>query len=161
MKSIEERFWSLVSIGNDDECWPWIGHRVHGYGRIRIDSDDKRALAHRLSWEFANGRNPGKLNVLHRCDNPPCVNPSHLFLGTQRDNIDDMLRKRRQPHGVRHWSARLSTDQVAEIRRRRAAGERTIDLAAEFGIDRSHVSNIASGRKRRIESESIKEIERI
>jgi hypothetical protein len=90
-----ERFWEKVHVGAPDECWPWIAHRnVDGYGMFRFEGDAQMGRAHVASWRIANG-DTGGLFVLHHCDNPPCCNPAHLFLGTQQENIQDMHHKGR------------------------------------------------------------------
>lgn len=106
------RFWSLVATATRQECWPWQGQRNnHGYGRFQVRTDRpesgrprriayERTYAHRQAYELVFGPIPEGLRVLHRCDNPPCCNPAHLFLGTQRDNVMDMWRKGRHP-----WTA--------------------------------------------------------
>lgn len=97
---LADRFWPRVDTsGGPDACWEWTrGRDPHGYGRFATPNSD---LAHRASWELHNGPIPAGLNVLHHCDNPPCVNPRHLFLGTQKDNVDDMVAKgrARKPRG--------------------------------------------------------------
>lgn len=92
---VSARFWSKVEQIPFHSCWEWVGHKdKDGYGRVRINKVDHRS--HRVSWEWANGR---KLRVdelvCHKCDNPSCVNPAHLFVGTARDNTQDMIRKGR------------------------------------------------------------------
>ena len=112
-KTLSVRFWDKVdtSAGMFD-CWVWMGSRnPDGYGNISIQNKSKSA--HRISWEIHNGRIPKGLHVLHRCDNPPCVNPSHLFLGTNADNVADMNAKGRQRPGL---PRKLTPDQVREIR---------------------------------------------
>jgi DNA-binding CsgD family transcriptional regulator len=88
-----ERFWRKVRKG--EECWEWTGFRVPplGYGRFRLN--DEQTWAHRVSWELTFGPIPEGLQVCHRCDNPPCVRPDHLFLGTPLDNVRDMIGKGR------------------------------------------------------------------
>ena len=92
-----KRFWSKVK--KTDACWLWTGTINHKYGAIRIAYRAWRA--HRVAWVIANGNIPKGMNVLHRCDNPPCVNPKHLFLGSQRDNLIDCIRKGRNPYVLR------------------------------------------------------------
>lgn len=90
---VESRFWSKVKRGQ--ECWEWQAALFKtGYGKFNLNG--KTVKSHRLSWELANGEIPSGLFVLHRCDNRLCVNPSHLFLGTNQDNTDDMWSKGRQ-----------------------------------------------------------------
>lgn len=90
-------FWSKITITADpDQCWPWQGPTQNGYG-VRGTNKGKRKwkFAHRLSYFLVYGKDPGDLKVLHKCDNPPCCNPNHLFLGTQLENIQDRVNKGR------------------------------------------------------------------
>lgn len=94
------RFWESVEKGPGDACWEWTGHANRsGYGRVTRRGRD--LFAHRYSWELANGPIPDGLIVCHRCDNPPCVRPEHLFLGTHSDNMRDAQRKGRRPTAAR------------------------------------------------------------
>ncbi len=129
-----------------DECWLWTGRLQNRtnpehepYGMYKRRCSKKHGLAHRLSWELHHGAVPVGLCVLHRCDVRLCVNPAHLFLGTVKDNQQDMTRKGR---GV----AKLSESDVREIKRRLAGGERLKPLAIEFGVMPSAISHVRTGR---------------
>jgi len=107
------RFWSHVATGTGDECWPWLGMRhSDGYGRFSLRSDRRepdrpervayeRAYAHRLAYELVYGPVPDGLEVLHRCDNPCCCSPYHLWVGTKGDNLRDAWQKGRRKAGRR------------------------------------------------------------
>src|SRR5262245_56068801 len=117
--TVEERFWRKVERGDASVCWPWKAARSSGYGVLRVAGRNIRA--NRLAWELTHGPVPPGLWVLHRCDNPPCCNPAHLFLGSNEDNVRDMQSKgRARPplprRGATHPMAKLTLDQVAEIR---------------------------------------------
>lgn len=100
-RPVAERFWRHVDKLGPNGCWVWTGYRdAKGYGSF--NSGSRGELAHRFSYRLANGALSSELpNVLHRCDNPPCVNPAHLFAGTQLDNIRDAVQKGRLHNGQR------------------------------------------------------------
>jgi len=129
-------------------CWVWTHGRFQfGHGRIKILGCDLKA--HRISWELHNGPIPEGLFVLHSCDNPPCINPEHLFLGTQQDNIDDMRAKGRQPNtkGKANGAARLSEEQVMQIKTLLREGFYTHEeIGAGFEVNRATISQIARGK---------------
>lgn len=92
-QTTEEQFWTQVDMRGQDECWIWKNGRSHGYGCVRWYG--RHAQAHRLAWELTNGAIPEGMCVCHHCDNPPCCNPAHLFVGTIRDNNMDAMDKGR------------------------------------------------------------------
>ncbi len=111
----EERFWKHVDKKSNNECWNWISsYDTKGYGQMGIDN--KFVLAHRFSWTLHFGEIHNDLCVLHKCDNPKCVNPSHLFLGTRKDNMDDKVNKNRQAKGENIGIHKLTISQIKEIR---------------------------------------------
>lgn len=154
--SVIVRFWSKVDrSAGDAACWEWQGYRMPlGYGQMNVGGRKGGAhLAHRLAWEITHGAIPPGLEVCHNCpggDNPSCVNPAHLFLGTHADNMSDMGRKGRaggpgMPGGL-HPSARLTEHDVRVIRARAQSGEVHRLIAADFGLCRSTVSYIVNRR---------------
>jgi hypothetical protein len=146
-ETLSSRFWAKVDRRGPDECWPWTGDKTRaGYGLIRLNG--RRAYAHRVSWELSEGLIPFGFGVFHRCDNPPCVNPGHLFTGTHADNMRDMVAKGRRGYagspGERHPAARLSAADVASIREADAS-VRTRDLAARYGISTGYAYAVRRG----------------
>lgn len=147
---LEVRFWSKVSKRGPAECWLWSGAiNGSGYGMILTRRDGRHFMdrAHRVSFALANGSIPPDGVILHSCDNPPCVNPAHLVLGTQAENLADMRSKgRARIVGEKNGMARLTARDVREIRRRRAAGEGVDLLARAFGIAAAYVYQLAERR---------------
>lgn len=140
----------LAKIQKRDECWEWQSARFvsGGYGAFNIKG--KAYRAHRISWLLTHGQLPAAgLHLCHTCDNPPCCNPDHLFIGTPADNAADMVAKGRHGTlpGEKASAAKLRESDVSEIRRLAASGTPIGDMAAKFGLHRSQVSRIINGRK--------------
>lgn len=145
-----KRFWSNVDKRGPEECWPWLGHEANGgYGELYFDGSQQRA--HRVSWQLHKGSIPEGLCVLHRCDYAPCCNPNHLFLGTRKENMDDMARKGRRRNvpaiGEANGSAKLSEADVRLIRRIYSRRECTqIELAKRFKVKQATISSVVLGK---------------
>jgi hypothetical protein len=143
MNETEQRFWTHVQ--KTDGCWVWTGSVTGlGYGKFYHDCTSTRA--HRFVWASVHGSIPPGLEVCHHCDNPPCVRPDHLFLGTHVDNMEDRDRKGRTVHGERHYRAQLTDGDVMEIRRTFARGASHKALATQLNIPIHRIANITSGR---------------
>ncbi len=144
-----ERFWKKVDKSEPDGCWLWTGGlNEWGYGTFR-GVDDQTWLAHRFSWVLEHGDVPEETPcVLHRCDTPRCVRPDHLWLGTNAENMADRDRKGRQQQGERHHFAKLTEQQVSEIRRRWQEGDATqVQMAREYGVSTTAINSIVHARK--------------
>ncbi len=150
-----DRFANCIGKKTESGCLEWTGTicKGNGYGSIGIWSgrkNNKRASAHRVAWELMNGPIPDGLCVLHKCDNRICVNVDHLFLGTNIDNISDMVSKGRQSKGESHRNSKLSTEDVRSIRERYALGGiYQYELAKEFGVTQTTISCIVLGKSRK------------
>ena len=149
-----QRFWNSVDKGDGAGCWSWTaGTDDRGYGRITCELG-RCVPASRYSWYLHQGPIPADAFVCHHCDNPTCIRPDHLFLGTHADNMADMDAKGRRRSGTRsqngsqNFSAKLTENDVADMRHRYtgATGQQAA-LAREYGISRSTVSEILLGRR--------------
>ena len=162
-RSTPQDFWKHVDRTVLVGCWPWSASLGdEGYGRVRYQGKEWRAS--RLAWALTHG-DPGPLCVLHHCDNPPCCNPNHLFLGTHKDNMQDSTRKGRHPRnktgylpsgarhhsalrpevvarGERNGSAKLTEASVLAIRREHAAGVSWRNLASAFNVAKGTIGFI-------------------
>lgn len=142
-------------------CWSWSGYTdAHGYARMKVGGRFGRLRgAHRVSWELYRGPIPVGLNVLHRCDNPICTNPDHLFLGTQADNVADRVAKGRpsgmQAPGARRLigssnpAAKLTDDEVRRVAGLASMGVRHAVIARHFKISEGYVGSLAAARRGR------------
>lgn len=135
-KNLENRFWEKASIGFSDECWPWAG-RVSEQGYGVFDYQGRPQIASRISYWLATGVEPGDLDVCHSCDNPPCVNPKHLWLGTASDNMKDASSKGRVTGAINPRkgrdvnTCRLEEEEVRHVRRSTLSRK---ELATLYGV---------------------------
>lgn len=144
-KPPEERFWARVDKSGD--CWLWTGtNKGAGYGQFCTGGC--RKLAHRVAWELSFGVIPAGMAVCHHCDNPQCVNPNHLFLGTWAENNHDRHQKGRSggAKGERHGKARLTDQAVKEIRHLHSQGLGYRAIARRYSMSRSAIAHIVRGR---------------
>lgn len=167
-QAFRKKFWSRIEKG--DRCWEWTaGCTAAGYGQLQARKINKAPmLAHRVSWELRHGPIPHRLHVLHKCDNPACVRPAHLFLGTQRDNNLDRDRKGRVASGDRngarthpdrnpfirnrgsgikgdnHPNSKITDLQVKRLREEFDTGVPRAKIAAKYGLSITHVYRIGS-----------------
>lgn len=146
---LEERFWRFVEKLGPDDCWPWKGNRLKfGYGRIGEGGSGGKSLsAHRVSFEMHYGHIPDGKCVMHSCDNPECVNPSHLTLGTSQENTADRVRKSRSAinvvQGTENGKSVLTPDLVRYIRR---SSKSASAVGKEIGVSKSCVIGVRIGR---------------
>ena len=139
-------FWRKVNKNGPNGCWVWTAAtKQAGYGMIGFKT--KLCLAHRLSWELHNGPIPNGLCVLHKCDNPPCVNPNHLFLGSRKDNNLDKIKKGRSPNlkGSNSGRAVLIESQILEIRELLKTDLTQQEIGNLYGVSRSTIKEIKCG----------------
>jgi hypothetical protein len=141
---VKKRFWRHVK--KTTKCWLWTASTVVGYGQFKIgsrtDKTTRQVKAHRVSWELHFGPIPKGLCVCHKCDNRACVNPGHLFLGTNADNSKDMVNKKRQAKGSSNGYSKLTEQQVLKIRAKLAMGITQMVLAKEFNVSQNAISTI-------------------
>lgn len=132
-------------VESGDGCWNWSGHKnADGYGQLWVK---KLWRAHRYAWTLFRGKIPTGKCVLHRCDNPSCVNPDHLFIGTNQDNVDDRKKKNRgcRLYGELNGRAKLSAAQVEKIRSLRASGVTVSELSKKFNTPKGTISCVVYG----------------
>jgi hypothetical protein len=129
-----DHFWDFVK--KTPNCWIWTGYvNQDGYGRIMVPGGP--VTTHIFSWKLTNGPIPEGMCVCHKCDNPPCVRPDHLFLGTHLENIKDRDKKDRTAHGVRNYRHKLNPEKVLAMRAMRASGVGYREIGEAFGVNDS------------------------
>lgn len=138
------RFLKNITI-NENECWIWnLSKDTDGYGLFGLSRNDI-IRAHRFSYEYFIDKIPNNLLVCHKCDTPSCVNPDHLFVGTQQDNINDASQKNRMTYGEKHYFSKLTNKQVLEIKNSK---EDTYTLANKYNISISQIKRILNYKSR-------------
>jgi len=138
-----ERFWENIIKRGPNDCWRWLGSITQGgYGRITIQG--KTYNVNRLSYYLDKGEDPGDCYVCHTCDTPSCVNPAHLWLGSQSDNMQDCSHKRRIAKGSRHGISKLTEVEVKEILESKETHQ---SIADTYGVSRSNIGLIKSGKR--------------
>ena len=142
-KILTERFWEKVNIIDSDKCCKWLSTISNSTGYGSFWYGKKQELAHRISYILEYGHISDNLLVLHKCDNPACVNPRHLFLGTHADNSSDMVEKNRQAKGEKHGMSKLSKEQIIIIKNKYIPEiYSTRKLAKEFNVSQPTIWRI-------------------
>lgn len=146
-EAIKEKLKSNIEIDSITNCWKWRKCKdKDGYGFVRIGGGARKLYrAHRISYELFIGCIPAQRQVLHKCDNPSCINPEHLFLGTQQDNMTDCVTKGRRPREEKHYKHVLDEDSVRTIRNLSALGLRPSDIGKQLGVNRGVVQMVVGG----------------
>lgn len=147
IERLNKRFWSHVTK-TESGCWEWKGCRIkgRGYGIVKrfVDGKKKYRKVHRVAYELAIGPVPEGLMVCHHCDNPPCINPEHLFAGTGSDNMSDCVKKGRYKSPAK---AKLPKDVRMEVRRLAKEGKTQMWLANKFGVSQTTIWRTKNGYK--------------
>lgn len=139
-KIIDRIFRRLNIVG---ACWEWSGARRNGYGVMSVNNE--RPYVHRLLYEIDNGPIPPGMHICHKCDNPACCNPAHLFAGTHADNMGDMAKKGRSALGERNGKVKLTAEQITAIR---DDWRPLAEVSVDYGVSVPHISRIRRGERR-------------
>lgn len=141
-RNVSDRFWEKVNIKDQDECWEWQASLRHGFGYGQFSFNGYPEFAHRVAWVLTNGNIPKDKIVCHKCDNPLCVNPFHLFLGDQLKNIHDMISKERDALiGVRNPRSKLNDVDVKKARSLRKKGMSYNNIGKLFNVSRQTITD--------------------
>lgn len=145
---LREEFWSKTAVtAHPDDCWEWQRSRnPTGHGRVTFKGSQGYEYSHRVAWQLVNGAIPDGFVVCHACDNPPCCNPSHLFLGTLSENCADKVAKNRQAKGNNFPFSKLNPKLVREIRALAADGLTCPEIARRIGHHRLAVRKVLTGQ---------------
>jgi len=136
-----ERFWNKVEKTGSDDCWEWQASTINGYGQF-----DKGLLSHRVAYRL-EVEDPGENYVLHKCDNKLCVNPEHLYLGDQQDNMNDAVERGQMPSGENAGPAKLTNEEVEEIRSKLEDTDLTQkEIGEQYGVTQPIISDISNGK---------------
>lgn len=142
-----ERFNSKY-VKDESGCWLWTASVAgKGYGQIKLPGQRKQIYAHRLSYLIHKGEDPGNKQVCHTCDNPRCVNPDHLFIGTAQDNHDDMKNKGRHTYGEKSATVKLSENDVKQIKIALKSGMTQMRIAKAFDVSQAEINRINTGKR--------------
>jgi hypothetical protein len=147
-EALIKRFFEKFGVGQSNECWNWKASTAgRGYGQIKLPKTRKQIYAHRLSYEIHNGELPDGMMVLHSCDNPRCVNPAHLSLGTGKENLEDMAMKGRHLYGERNTEHKLTEEQVNAIFDLSESGMSQHEISRRFDVGQPQVGRILRGER--------------
>lgn len=142
-KELKERILKKIKI-NDNGCWEWLSCSRNGYGVIRAKR--RTYLVHRLTYELWKNIDPQTYFVCHKCDNPICCNPDHMFLGSQVENIGDAKNKKRMKQGENHYNRKLNEKQVLEIKKLLKYGLSFRKIGKLYGVSYSCIGSISLGK---------------
>jgi hypothetical protein len=146
--TLTDRFWGRVKVGHKNECWPWLGgQKGNGYGQFN-PKEGTSIVASRMAWILTHGKISRKLHVCHKCDNPICCNPNHLFPGTPSQNLQDAINKGRHwtTNGERRKNHKLNYLDVLQIRALVGGGISRRKVAKQFGVSHSTVVTVVNRR---------------
>lgn len=144
-KTIAERFWEKVDVRLGNHCWNWIGgkHHIYGYGHFWVNGKTKTSS--RIAWELVYGEIPAGLFICHKCDNPSCCNPDHLFLGTTQENMTDRNNKKHTACGEYNGRSKLTTKDVILIRSLYNTGVSVKKISIQFNVVETTIYSIIRG----------------